>query len=148
MEPPNNSVSTGSVPVEKPKLLDQVRNRCRLKHMALSTEKQYVNWIRRYILFHHKRHPLEMGKEEVGAFLTHLAVEGHVVSCFPVPNLRSTRAAALGGAIISIRRICKTLWAVSYGSCKSKSSLAATLFVIPSPPIYWPTALISAQCKS
>ena len=48
--------------------------------MALSTEKAYVNWIRRFILFHQKRHPGEMGKEEVEAFLTHLAVEGHVAS--------------------------------------------------------------------
>lgn len=64
----------------KPKLLDQVRNAVRVRHMALSTEKTYVNWIRRYILFHHKRHPLEMGKMEVSAFLTHLAVDGRVTS--------------------------------------------------------------------
>jgi integron integrase len=62
----------------KPKLLDQVRNHCRVRHLALSTEKQYVQWIRRFILFHNKRHPLDMGKAEVSAFLTHLAVEGHV----------------------------------------------------------------------
>jgi site-specific recombinase XerD len=62
----------------KPKLLDQVRNRCRLRHLALSTEHAYVGWIRRYILFHHKRHPLEMGAAEVSAFLTHLAVAGRV----------------------------------------------------------------------
>jgi len=64
----------------KPKLLDQVRRRCRVQHLALSTEKQYVSWIRRFILFHHKRHPLEMGNAEVTAFLTHLAVEGHVAA--------------------------------------------------------------------
>lgn len=64
----------------KPKLLDQVRHAARVRHMALSTEKIYVNWIRRYILFHHKRHPLEMGKTEVSAFLTHLAVDGRVTS--------------------------------------------------------------------
>ena len=97
MEPSNNSVPTGAVPLEKPKLLDQVRNRCRLKHMALSTEKQYVNWIRRYILFHHKRHPLEMGKEEVGAFLTHLAVEGHVAA--------STQNQALAALLFLYREV-------------------------------------------
>jgi integrase len=64
----------------KPKLLDQVRQQCRVRHLALSTEDQYVSWIRRFILFHNKRHPLEMGKAEVSAFLTHLAVEGHVAA--------------------------------------------------------------------
>lgn len=62
----------------KPKLLDRVRGAMRVRHMALSTEKVYVHWIRRYILFHHKRHPLEMGKGEVSAFLTDLAVNGRV----------------------------------------------------------------------
>ena len=69
-----------TVPSEKPKLLDQVRNHCRVRHLALSTEKQYVQWIRRFILFHNTRHPLEMGKAEVSAFLTHLAVEGRVAA--------------------------------------------------------------------
>ena len=64
----------------KPKLLDQVRGAVRVRHMALSTEKSYVSWIRRFILFHNKRHPLEMGKSEVSAFLTHLAAERHVSS--------------------------------------------------------------------
>ena len=64
----------------KPKLLDQVRHRCRLRHLALSTEQTYVGWIRRFILFHHKRHPLEMGAKEVSAFLTHLAVNGRVAA--------------------------------------------------------------------
>ena len=57
-----------------PKLLDQVRDRLRVKHYSLLTEKQYLNWIRRFILFHGKRHPKEMGATEVEAFLTHLAV--------------------------------------------------------------------------
>jgi len=71
MSQPNPSTSAGTA---KPKLLDQVRNHCRVRHLALSTEKQYVQWIRRFILFHNKRHPLEMGKAEVSAFLMHLAV--------------------------------------------------------------------------
>lgn len=61
-----------------PKLLDRVRQRMRVGHYSLRTEKTYVAWIRRYILFHDKRHPEEMGKDEVEAFLTHLAVEGQV----------------------------------------------------------------------
>ena len=63
---------------EKPKLLDRLRHAVRLRHLALSTEKAYVYWCRRYILYHNKRHPLDMGKEEVELFLTHLAVDQHV----------------------------------------------------------------------
>ena len=62
----------------KPKLLDRVRHALRVRHLARSTEKAYVYWCRRYILYHHKRHPLEMGKQEVEAFLRHLAVDQHV----------------------------------------------------------------------
>ena len=58
------------------KLLDQVRDAIRLKHYAYSTEQAYVQWIKRFILFHDKRPPEEMGRTEVEAFLTHLAVEG------------------------------------------------------------------------
>jgi len=61
-----------------PKLLDQVRDRIRVKHYSIRTETQYVQWIKRFILFHGKRHPQEMGTTEVEAFLTHLAVDGHV----------------------------------------------------------------------
>lgn len=61
-----------------PKLLDQVRERIRVKHYSIRTEKQYVQWIKRFILYHDKRHPQEMGMAEVEAFLTHLAVEGKV----------------------------------------------------------------------
>ena len=62
----------------KPKLLDRVRHALRVRHLARSTEKTYVYWTRRFILHHHKRHPLDMGKQEVEAFLTHLAVDRHV----------------------------------------------------------------------
>jgi len=48
------------------KLLDQVRDAIRLKHYSIRTEEAYVNWIRRYILFHNKRHPAEMGNAERG----------------------------------------------------------------------------------
>lgn len=61
-----------------PKLLDQVRDRIRVKHYSIRTETQYVQWIKRFILFHGKRHPQEMGAVEVEAFLTHLAVDGQV----------------------------------------------------------------------
>ena len=64
----------------KPKLLDQVRAKIRLKHYSIRTEQAYVDWIRRYILFHSKRHPQEMGKPEVEQFLSHLAVERNVAA--------------------------------------------------------------------
>ena len=63
--------------MEKPprKLLDQVSDAIRVKHYSLRTEKTYVDWIRRYILFHKKRHPKDMGAEEIQAFITYLATE-------------------------------------------------------------------------
>jgi integron integrase len=62
----------------EPRLLDRVRIALRLRHRSPRTEKSYVHWIRRFILFHGKRHPVEMGAAEITAFLSHLAVEGHV----------------------------------------------------------------------
>ena len=62
------------------KLLDQVRDCLRLKQYAHRTEETYILWIRQYILFHNKRHPVEMGRIEVEAFLTHLAVEKKVAA--------------------------------------------------------------------
>ena len=62
----------------QPRLLDQVRDRIRLKHYSIRTEDTYVEWTRRFILFHGKRHPREMGPGEVESFLTHLAVQGRV----------------------------------------------------------------------
>jgi len=62
----------------KVKLLDQVRAVARMRHLSSRTEDVYHNFIKRYILFHDKRHPKEMGAEEISAFLTHLAVQGKV----------------------------------------------------------------------
>ena len=62
------------------KLLDQVREVMRLRHYAYRTEETYVQWIKRYILFHHKRHPREMGRDEIEAFLTDLAVNQQVAA--------------------------------------------------------------------
>ena len=61
-----------------PRLLDQVKQVMRLKHYALSTEQCYTQWIRRFILFHGKRHPRDMGAAELELFLSDLAVQGHV----------------------------------------------------------------------
>jgi integron integrase len=64
----------------KPKLLDRVRQTLRARHYSRRTEKAYVFWIKRYIFFHGKRHPLDMGAPEVTAFLTALAVRGRVAA--------------------------------------------------------------------
>lgn len=56
--------------------LEEVRNAIRVRHYSLRTEDAYLGWIRRFILFHGKRHPTRMGETEVGAFLTDLAVNG------------------------------------------------------------------------
>ena len=63
---------------QAPKLLDQLRAVLRIKHYSLRTEKSYLQWARRYILFHRKRHPREMGVGEVQSFLSFLAVKQRV----------------------------------------------------------------------
>jgi len=62
----------------RPKLLDSVREAIRIRHYSVRTENTYVGWIRRFILFHNKRHPNAMGADEVTRFLTNLAVKGRV----------------------------------------------------------------------
>ncbi len=64
--------------MSSPKLLDQVRTVARLKHYSRKTEDAYRSWIRRFILFHQKRHPKEMGENEIRQYLAHLAVDRHV----------------------------------------------------------------------
>ena len=60
------------------RLLEQVSDVARFRHLSLRTEQTYITWIKRYIFFHQKRHPRELGAEDVSAFLTHLAVDGKV----------------------------------------------------------------------
>ena len=62
----------------KRKLLDIVRDKIRVKHYSLSTERTYIHWIKHYIFFHNKKHPIEMAKPEIESFLTYLAVERKV----------------------------------------------------------------------
>lgn len=59
-------------------LLDQVRDQIRTLHYSIRTEDAYVQWVKQFVLFHKKRHPLEMGEGEVGEFLTYLATERNV----------------------------------------------------------------------
>lgn len=64
--------------VTSPKLLDQLRDKLRVKHYAIRTKQSYVDWIKRYIYFHGKTHPKDLAVQDVEAFLTHLAVAGKV----------------------------------------------------------------------
>jgi integron integrase len=69
-------ISSSTAP--KPRLLDQVRQAIRTRHYSYMTEKAYVGWIKRFIFFHNKRHPAEMGEAEIALFLTSLATDSHV----------------------------------------------------------------------
>jgi integron integrase len=80
-----------------PKLLDQVREAIRLRHYSYRTEQQYVAWIRRYILFHEKRHPRELGGPHVESFLTHLAVDCQVTA--------ATQAQALAAILFLYKHV-------------------------------------------
>jgi len=64
----------------KPKILEQVRHLMRMRHMSHKTERSYVAYMRDYILFHNKRHPKEMGVEEIRDYLSYLAVEKNVAA--------------------------------------------------------------------
>ncbi len=82
---------------QKPKLLDQVRAKIRLKHYSIRTEQCYVDWIKRYIFFHGKRHPLEMAEHEIEQFLNDLAVEKKVSA--------STQNQALSAVVFLYREV-------------------------------------------
>src|SRR5262245_17991854 len=76
MSPP--TLTPTGPPASPPRLLDRVRAACRVRHYSLRTEDCYADWVKRFVLFHGKRHPLEMGAAEINAYLTHLAVDGRV----------------------------------------------------------------------
>lgn len=79
----------GTPAARPPRLLDQVRDSIRRKHFSLRTEQSYVHWIKRFILFHGKRHPPTMGAVEVTAFLNHLARERRVASATQIQGLNA-----------------------------------------------------------
>jgi len=63
---------------KRPKLLDQVRQIIRVKHYSMRTEESYISWIKRFIFYHNKRHPMEMGESEIGQFITYLSKDQNV----------------------------------------------------------------------
>jgi integron integrase len=88
-----------AAPQNKPKLLDQVRDVIRRKHFSIRTEQSYVDWIRRFILFHNKRHPRDMAEAEVTEFLTHLARDNRVAA--------STQNQALSALLFLYKQVLK-----------------------------------------
>lgn len=74
----NHSNATAPVVAQQPKLLDQVRTAIRTRHYSLRTEQAYIHWTKRFIFYHGKRHPKDMGAAEVESFLSHLATDRDV----------------------------------------------------------------------
>jgi integron integrase len=101
-------------PSEPKKLLDQVRDALRVKHYAYRTEESYLQWIRRYILFHNKRHPKDMAEPEIQAFLTHLAVEANVSA--------STQNQALSALLFLYRYVLKQPLSDSIDAVRARQS--------------------------
>jgi len=112
---------TGPAEAPKPRLLDRVREAIRARHYSRRTEKAYVDWIKRYIFFHHKRHPIEMGAAEVTAFLTALAVQGKVAA--------STQNQALSALLFLYREVLgvQLPWLDSVVRAKSPQRLPVVL---------------------
>jgi integron integrase len=92
-----SSSSGDSMSTTAPRLLDQVRQAIRARHYSRRTEEAYVHWIRRFVLFHGKRHPSEMGEVEVRAFVTMLAVREGVSA--------STQTQALSAIVFLYRAV-------------------------------------------
>lgn len=65
---------------KKPRLLQRVRNTCRRRHLSIHTEKAYVNWIKRFVLFHNKTHPANLDHRHITEYLTYLATERHAAA--------------------------------------------------------------------
>jgi integron integrase len=94
---PHSGQQPSQAAAPKPKLLDQVRQAARARHYSTRTEKVYVVWIKRFILFHGKRHPLEIGEPEINQFLTDLAVNKKVSA--------STQNQALSAILFLYQRV-------------------------------------------
>jgi site-specific recombinase XerD len=114
-------MSTDSQERRSPRLLDQVRELIRIRHYSIRTEQAYVQWIRRFILFHDKRHPLELGAGEVTAFLSHLAVKRNVAA--------STQNQALNAILFLYRDVlkCTLRWLEGVQRAKKPQRLPVVL---------------------
>jgi integrase len=96
---PRSKCEFGGKMPRMPKLLDQVREVLRMKHYSMRTEQAYLDWIKRYIFFHHKRHPAEMGEAEIRSFISDLASKKSVSA--------STQTVALSALLFLYREVLK-----------------------------------------
>ncbi len=112
----------------KPRLLDQVRDKLRALHYSYRTEQQYLFWIRRYIFFHGKRHPAELGAADVEDFLTHLAVDRTVAA--------STQNQAMAAILFLYKKTLEIELPWLNGVIRAK------------PSMYLPVVLTSAEVRS
>src|SRR5512140_1298908 len=102
------------------KLLEQARDILRAKHYSYRTEETYIDWMRRYILFHHKRHPDDMGAPEIQEFLTHLATQRGVAA--------STQNQALSAVLFLYREVLhKDIESIPLPSAKRPERLPTVL---------------------
>jgi site-specific recombinase XerD len=92
-------MSNSAAAPPSPRLLERVREVIRIKHYSIRTEQAYLQWIRRYIVFHGRRHPNELGGEELSAFLSDLAIRGKVSA--------STQNQALNAILFMYREVLK-----------------------------------------
>ena len=111
-----------------PRLLDQMRERLRVKHYSIHTERSYVEWVRRFILFHGKQHPRDMDSSHIESFLTHLAVDGRVTA--------STQNQALAALLFLYRQVLEMDFPELQGVTRAKT------------PKRLPVVLTPAECKS
>jgi len=91
--------NTHLVTPQAPTLIDRVREAIRVRHYSIRTEGTYIQWHKKFILFHNKRHPKELGEEEVSQFLTHLAINERVSA--------STQNLALNAIVFLYREVIK-----------------------------------------
>ena len=84
----------------RPRLLDELRQQIRLRHYSYRTEEAYVGWVRRFIIFHGRRHPASMGAPELEAFLSYLATERNVAS--------ATQGQAMSAVMFLYKSVLKT----------------------------------------
>jgi integron integrase len=103
-----------SQPLQKPKLLDLVRQAVRVRHYSIRTEEAYVLWVRRFVLFHGTRHPAEMNAAEVSEFLSHLATQQRVAA--------STQNQALNALVFLYRHVLKQPLAELDGLIRAKKA--------------------------
>src|SRR6266446_6147410 len=146
-----------SQPPQPPRLMDQIRAAIRTKHYSPRTEEAYLHWARQFILFHDKRHPLEMGEVEVGSFLEHLAVDKAVAAS--TQNQALNALVFLYGTVLRKpfgqlrdlirakrpkRSVSPLPW-TSYLSCSTSWTRSPQRRLPTNPHSSWPRALVAEE---